>query len=44
LTGPPCRGFQKDLRDIDEPLEHLLGRLLGEFELLRAVRFAHQGK
>jgi serine/threonine protein kinase len=38
------RGFQKDLRDIDEPLEQLLGRLRGEFELLRAVRFAHQGR
>jgi serine/threonine protein kinase len=38
------RGFQKELRDIDEPLEQLLGRLHGEFELLRAVRFAHQGK
>jgi Domain of unknown function (DUF4384) len=38
------RGFQKDLRDIDEPLEQLLGRLHGEFELLRAVRFAHQGR
>jgi hypothetical protein len=38
------RGFQRNLRDIDEPLEQLLGRLHGEFELLRAVRFAHQGR
>jgi hypothetical protein len=38
------RGFQKDLRDIDEPLEQLLGRLHRDFELLRAVRFAHQGR
>jgi hypothetical protein len=38
------RGFQKALGDIDEPLEQLLGRLRGDFELLRAVRFAHLGQ
>ncbi|HEV3263791.1 MAG TPA: protein kinase [Gemmataceae bacterium] len=38
------RGFQKQLTHIDEPLDKLLGRLGKEFELLRAVRFAHQGR
>jgi predicted Ser/Thr protein kinase len=38
------RGFQKELGDIDEPLERLLGRLRGDFELLRAARLAHQGR
>jgi hypothetical protein len=38
------RGFQKDLPRIDDPLEQLLGKLRPHFELLRAVRFAHQGK
>jgi hypothetical protein len=38
------RGFQKDLAEIDEPLEKLLARLRPQFELLRAVRFAHRGR
>jgi hypothetical protein len=38
------RGFQTELAKIDEPIEQLLGRLRQQFELLRAVRFAHQGR
>jgi hypothetical protein len=38
------RGFKPELAKIDEPLEQLLGRLRPAFELLRAVRFAHQGR
>jgi serine/threonine protein kinase len=38
------RGFKTELAKIDEPLEQLLGRLRPEFELLRAVRFAHEGR
>jgi hypothetical protein len=38
------RGFKTELAKIDEPVEQLLGRLRPEFELLRAVRFAHQGR
>jgi serine/threonine-protein kinase len=38
------RGFQKGADDIDDPLLKLMGRLRRHFEMVRAVRFAHQGR
>lgn len=38
------RGFDDDAAQIDEPLLELLQRLRPHFDLIRAVRFAHQGK
>jgi hypothetical protein len=37
------RGPAKVAEAIDHPLVRLLGRLRGEFEVVRAVRFAHKG-
>ena len=37
------RGFDRDLKSIDDPLERLLQRLRPHFELVRAIRFAHVG-
>jgi hypothetical protein len=38
------RGFQKGAQDIDDPLLKMMGRLRRHFEMIRAVRFAHQGR
>jgi hypothetical protein len=38
------RGPEEEAQTIDEPLRALLGRLRDHFELLRAVRFAHEGE
>jgi hypothetical protein len=37
------RGIKKKAEEIDAPMLQLMGRLRGEFELIRAVRFAHRG-
>jgi hypothetical protein len=37
------RGSEADARTADEPLQALLVRLRDHFELIRAVRFAHEG-
>jgi hypothetical protein len=37
------RGLAKEAAEIDEPLLELLERLHPYFEMIRAVRFAHQG-
>ena len=37
------RGGSKEAEEIDHPLLLLMERLRGHFELVRAVRFAHQG-
>jgi serine/threonine protein kinase len=37
------RGFQEEAEEIDDPLLQLMGRLQEHFEMVRAVRFAHQG-
>jgi hypothetical protein len=39
-----ARGFQKGAQDIDDPLLKMMGRLRKHFEMIRAVRFAHQGR
>ncbi len=38
------RGFEDEAREVDEPLVRLMERLRGTFEVVRAVRFAHQGE
>jgi hypothetical protein len=38
------RGLGKKAQEIDEPLVQLMERLQEDFELIRAVRFAHDGK
>jgi hypothetical protein len=38
------RGPEDEARAIDEPLRAALVRLRGQFELIRAVRFAHEGE
>jgi hypothetical protein len=38
------RGPEMEVEAIDDPLLQLLGRLRGHFEVIRAVRFAHQGR
>jgi tRNA A-37 threonylcarbamoyl transferase component Bud32 len=38
------RGLGKKAQEIDEPLVQLMERLQDDFELIRAVRFAHDGK
>jgi hypothetical protein len=38
------RGFKKKAEEIDAPMLQLMGRLRDDFELIRAVRFAHAGK
>jgi hypothetical protein len=38
------RGPKNEAREIDDQLEQVAGRLAGEFELIRAVQFAHAGK
>ena len=38
------RGPEEEARAADEPLRALLVRLRGHFELIRAVRFAHEGE
>jgi len=35
---------EAEVEAIDDPLVQLLGRLRGHFEVIRAVRFAHQGR
>jgi hypothetical protein len=37
------RGPDAEVEAIDDPLLQLLGRLRGHFEVIRAVRFAHEG-
>ena len=37
------RGPEAEVEEIDDPLLQLLGRLREHFEVIRAVRFAHQG-
>jgi hypothetical protein len=37
------RGIKKKAEEIDAPMLQLMGRLRDEFELIRAVRFAHRG-
>ena len=34
---------EAEVEAIDDPLVQLLGRLRGHFEVIRAVRFAHEG-
>ena len=36
------RGPEAEVEAIDDPLLQLLGRLRDDFEVIRAVRFAHQ--
>jgi hypothetical protein len=36
------RGPEAEVEAIDDPLLQLMGRLRGHFEVIRAVRFAHQ--
>ena len=38
------RGAAEEARAADEPLRALMGRLREHFELIRAVRFAHEGE
>jgi hypothetical protein len=38
------RGIKKKPEEIDAPMLQLMDRLAGEFEVIRAVRFAHVGK
>jgi hypothetical protein len=38
------RGPEEEARAADEPVRELLGRLRPYFELIRAVRFAHEGQ
>ena len=38
------RGLAKESKQIDEPLLQLMERLRPHFEVVRAVRFAYQGK
>jgi len=38
------RGFNTELKKIDDPLDRLITRLQPHFDLVRAVRFAHVGK
>jgi hypothetical protein len=38
------RGPEAEVEVIDDPLLQLMGRLRGHFEMIRAVRFAHQGR
>jgi hypothetical protein len=38
------RGIDEEAEQIDEPLLQLLQRLRPHFELVRVVRFAHQGQ
>jgi hypothetical protein len=38
------RGIKKKAEEIDAPMLQLMGRLRGDFELIRAVRFAHRGQ
>jgi hypothetical protein len=38
------RGIKKKAQEIDAPMLQLMGRLRGEFDLIRAVRFAHGGE
>jgi hypothetical protein len=38
------RGSEEEARAIDEPLQALMVRLRDHFELIRAVRFAHEGE
>jgi serine/threonine protein kinase len=38
------RGIKKKPEEIDAPMLQLMARLAGEFEVIRAVRFAHVGK
>jgi hypothetical protein len=38
------RGIKKKAEEIDAPMLQLMGRLRGNFELIRAVRFAHRGQ
>jgi hypothetical protein len=37
------RGPDTEVAAIDDPLLQLMGRLRGHFEVIRAVRFAHEG-
>jgi serine/threonine protein kinase len=37
------RGIQRESQEIDDPLLQLMGRLQQHFEMIRAVRFGHQG-
>jgi hypothetical protein len=38
------RGPKKEARDVDDQLTQVVGRLQGQFEVIRAVQFAHVGK
>jgi hypothetical protein len=38
------RGLETAARRIDDALLHLLDRLRPQFELIEAVRFAHEGE
>ena len=37
------RGLEQEAAEIDDPLLRLMGRLQPHFEVVRAVRFAHEG-
>jgi hypothetical protein len=38
------RGIEKEAADLDAPLLEVMTRLREHFEMVRAVRFAHQGR
>jgi hypothetical protein len=38
------RGVEVEVRQIDDPLLSVLGRVREHFEVIRAVRFAHKGR
>jgi hypothetical protein len=38
------RGIEREAADLDAPLLEVMTRLRGHFEMVRAVRFAHQGR
>jgi hypothetical protein len=38
------RGLEKEAAAIDDPLLELMQRLREHFEVIRAVRFAHEGR
>jgi hypothetical protein len=38
------RGIARDSAEVDDPLLRLMARLRADFEVIRAVRFAHAGK